>query len=266
VGYWADPAKNVDMSVLELQAVVLPRLAQVIDGDANAALGLLAALALGLYHQARTGEGQILRTSMLAGNAWAYSDDFCAYDGKRPVPLCDDEYFGTSALDRVYPAADGTWLCIHVPTDKEFAALADALDGQIADERFADPAAREALDAHLVAALGEAFAKKSAGEWQSELSAAGVGCAEVSMRGHAPTTAFDPVLREMGLTTTFDHPLFGELVRAAPPVTFSESAGRVDVPCRCGEQSRSILAELGYPESEIDELEASGVISSPSSS
>jgi len=33
VGYWADPARNVDLSVLEVQVVVQPRLNQVVDGD-----------------------------------------------------------------------------------------------------------------------------------------------------------------------------------------------------------------------------------------
>ena len=48
VGHWANPELNRDMSVMELQAVVAPRLAQVIDGDSNAALGVFAALSLGL--------------------------------------------------------------------------------------------------------------------------------------------------------------------------------------------------------------------------
>ena len=39
VGYWADPAQNEGMSVMELQAIVAPRLNQVVDGDSNAALG-----------------------------------------------------------------------------------------------------------------------------------------------------------------------------------------------------------------------------------
>ena len=43
VGYWAEPARNLDLSVVEVQVVVQPRLNQVVDGDSNAALSLLAA-------------------------------------------------------------------------------------------------------------------------------------------------------------------------------------------------------------------------------
>ena len=58
VGYWAKPDQNLGMSVVELQAIVIPRLGQVVDGDSNAALAVLAAMALGIYHQQHTGEGQ----------------------------------------------------------------------------------------------------------------------------------------------------------------------------------------------------------------
>ena len=263
VGYWSDPDKNLGMSVLELQAVVLPRLGQVIDGDSNAALAVLAAVSLGAYHQARTGEGQRLETSMIAGNAMAYSDDFCTYEGKPSARLCDDENYGTSALDRVYEAADGTWLCLHVPTDAEFDALAGAIGEALRDPQFSDASSRARNDDQLGAALADAFRAKPAAAWQRELTECGVGCAEVAMAGQAATTAFDPVLLESGLTVTIDHPLFGDLVRAAPPVTFSESSGRVALPCFRGEQNRSILSELGYRSEEIDDLEASGVITPP---
>jgi crotonobetainyl-CoA:carnitine CoA-transferase CaiB-like acyl-CoA transferase len=266
VGYWADPAKNSDMSVMELQAVVLPRLAQVVDGDSNAALAVLAALSLGIYHQARTGDGQLLQTSMIAGNAWAYSDDFCSYDGKPPVALCDDEYHGTGALDRVYRAAEGTWVCLAVRSDAEFATLVNTigLPELAPDERFRTAASRAANDAALVGCLAGRFLDKPAAEWESLLCAARVGCVAANMQGHPAFVSFDPVLRETGLTVAFEHPLFGEMVRSAPPVAFSDTPGRIAPPCRRGEHNRALLAELGYAAADIDRLEAGGVVSPPS--
>jgi crotonobetainyl-CoA:carnitine CoA-transferase CaiB-like acyl-CoA transferase len=265
VGYWADPARNIDMSVMELQAIVLPRLGQVVDGDSNAALGLLAAVALGLFHQQRTGEGQLLRTSMIGGNAWAYSDDFCSYADKPPVPLCDDEYYGTSAVDRVYPAAEDSWVCVAIRSDKEFAALARTvgLPELAEDQRFATDAARTANDEALAEALGARLRDKPACEWEAAASAARVGCVEADMKGQPVFTSFDPVLRETGLTVAVEHPQFGEMVRAAPPVAFSETPGRVAPPCVRGEHNRAVLNELGYGEAKIDDLEARGVVIAP---
>jgi crotonobetainyl-CoA:carnitine CoA-transferase CaiB-like acyl-CoA transferase len=265
VGYWADPAQNTGMSVLELKAIVQPRLNQVVDGDSNAALGVLAALSLGLYHLRRTGQGQFVMTSMIGGNAWCYSDDFCRYEGKPPVPICDDDYYGTSALDRVYEAADGSWVCLAVRSDKEFAALVHALDlpELLTDDRFATDKARQVNDAELMETLAGRFQQRPAAEWEAMLSKVDVGCVEANMNGHAAFTSFDPVLRETGLTLAFDHPLFGSMVRAAPPISFSETPGRVEPPCRRGQHNQAILTELGLSPEEINGLEKEGIIFPP---
>ena len=266
VGYWTDPAQSEGFSVLELQAVVLPHLNQLVDGDSNPALALLAALSLGLYHQQRTGQGQFLGTSMIGGNAWAYADDFCSYAGKPPAVLCDSEYYGTCALDRVYEAAEGSWICLAVKTDAEFAALLGVigLSELATDERFASAGARRAHDDDLASLLGARFAEKPAAEWESELSAVRVGCVNVNLLGQPVFTSYDPVLRETGLTVTIEHPLYGEIVRAAPPISFSETPGRVAPPCARGQHNTSILAGLGYSPADIAKFEQLNVVAAPS--
>jgi crotonobetainyl-CoA:carnitine CoA-transferase CaiB-like acyl-CoA transferase len=71
------------------------------------------------------------------------------------------------------------------------------------------------------------------------------------------------VLRETGLTVTTEHPVYGELVRAAPPIAFSETPGRVAPPCVRGQHNRTLLAELGYSEGDIAKLEELDVITPP---
>ncbi|MGZ5362654.1 MAG: CoA transferase [Mycobacterium sp.] len=255
VGYWIDPAQSEGFSVMELQAVVLPRLNMLVDGDSNAALTLLAALSLGLYETRKTGVGQFMRTSMIGTNAWAYSDDFCSYEGKPPIPLCDDEYYGTGTLDRVYPASGDGWVCLSVRSDAELSALLATMG---LPEVAADDDGLEAL-------LTAKFAERPAAEWESALTAARVGCVEVNMLGQPVFTSYDPVLRETGLTVAADHPVFGEMVRAAPPVAFSETPGRVAPPCLRGQHNRSILTELGYSEGDIAKLEELNVVIAPTS-
>jgi len=267
VGAWSSPERIAGWSAVELQAVVFPRLHQVIDGDSNAALAVQAVAALGVYHQKRTGQGQRVNTSMIAGNAWAYADDFCAYDSKPGAKLCDEEDFGTSALDRLYPCADKTWLCLHVRTQAEFEALATALDrpNLATEQRFADAGARAAHDDELITAIGEAVAVRPALEWEAVLTAADVGAAAVSMEGLPTFVGRDPGLRQSGLTVTYEHPLFGQMVRWAPHVGFSDGEGRVAPPCQRGQHNRALLSELGYGDAEIAELEAAGVLFPPAS-
>jgi crotonobetainyl-CoA:carnitine CoA-transferase CaiB-like acyl-CoA transferase len=263
VGYWSAPERNLDMSVIELQVVVAPRLNQVVDGDSNAALTVLAAIALGVFHQRRTGEGQFLSTSMISGNAWAYSDDFCRYEGKPQVPVCDSEYHGINALYRVYPTSQG-WVCLAVTTEREWCDLVDAMCLDVAtDSRFATSSARSTNDADLAKILEARFATKSAGEWESLLTERDVGCVEVFMGGQPAFTSTDPVLRETGLTIEVDHPAFGSLVRAAPPVSFSETPARVAPPCVRGQHNHAILRELGYTEDDITAFEKNAVLFPP---
>ncbi len=265
VGYWSAPERNLDLSVIELQAVVLPRLGQVVDGDSNAALAVFTAILLAAYHQHRTGAGQFVRTSMIAGNAWAYADDFCTYTGKPPTAITDDDYWGVSALDRLYPAADDTYACVAIYGDAEFRRFASVLGApELADdERFATAAARGEHDGELASAVGSLLLARPAGECERMCTAADVGCVEVAMGGQAVTTSFDQGLRDAGLTVAFEHPLFGEIVRAAVPVSFSATPGRIGAPCRRGEHNRSVLGELGYSDAELDDLESAGVLAPP---
>jgi crotonobetainyl-CoA:carnitine CoA-transferase CaiB-like acyl-CoA transferase len=54
--------------------------------------------------------------------------------------------------------------------------------------------------------------------------------------------------------------LFGEMVRSAPPVSFSETPGRVAPPCLRGQHNRSVLAEVGYSDDEIARFEAEQIV------
>jgi crotonobetainyl-CoA:carnitine CoA-transferase CaiB-like acyl-CoA transferase len=263
-GPWIDPAFVGGMSTAELQAVVAPWLGQVADGDSNAALGVFAALTLAIFHQRRTGQGQRVDTSMILGNAWAYSDDFCRYDGKAPVPTCDAEGYGISALCRLYRASEG-WVCLVVATDREWHSLLDVLDFDHlrSDPRFASAASRAANDAALVATLSTRFAQKPAPAWEAELGRVGVGCVEVASLVQGEVTATDPVYRETGLTVEVGHPKYGSVVQLAPPLRFSETPGRVGVACLRGQHNRSILRELEFSEADIDRFEAIGAVIPP---
>ncbi len=176
------------------------------------------------------------------------------------MPICDSDYYGTSALERVYRAAEG-WVCLVVRTDAEWQGLASTLGME--DERFASAHARAEHDGALIAELEQRFTTRPAIEWEAALTAADVGCVAVSMGGQPAFTSFDPVMRQTGLSVEIDHPRFGPLVVAAPPVRLSETPGRIGLPCERGQHNRVILAEVGFTEDEIAKFEANGVVFPP---
>jgi crotonobetainyl-CoA:carnitine CoA-transferase CaiB-like acyl-CoA transferase len=261
VGHWTRPELNLGMTVPELQAVVAPRLSQIVDGDSNGALAILVTVVLAVFHQRRTGRGQFVRTSMISGNAWCYADDFCSYAGKPPTPVCDDDYFGLCALERVYPAAQG-WVCLVVRTEREWRALTDTigLPELSADPRFATAAARRDNDDELIRILGARFAGQPSAAWEELLSEADVGCVDVGLAGFPGFIAFDRGLRETGFTTEIEHPRFGPMVVWAPHLRFSETPSRLGRPCERGEHNHRVLSDAGYSAGEIGRLEASGAV------
>lgn len=264
-GPWLDPARTIDWPVEAIEAVIKPRLGVPTDGDSNAALAVLSALLVGLAHRARTGEGQLVETSMLGGNAYMYSDDFCTYAGKPPRKGPDEDNYGLNALYRVYEAADGGWIFLAATTEREWVDLVKALGaGELAsDERFATADARDAHDADLVAELAPRVATRTADEWEASLNAAGVGCAAVCMTSTSAFTCTDEVLLATGLTAEVEHPLFGTIRRHGLPVLFSETPGRLAAGCLRGEHNESILAGAGYTADEIAALVAEGVVNPP---
>ena len=263
VGYWLDPEISRDMSVMELQAVIAPRLAHVTDGDSNPALALVAAISLGLLHQQRTGRGQFMSTSMIGGNALAYSDDFNSYEGKVPVPLCDPENMGTSALERLYPA-DGGWVCLVVKTDREWDRFVAASGATLGDDpRFATHELRRANDAALVDQLTILFSTRTAPQWEATLTAVDVGCVAAREDSQSAFTLDDPVLGDIGRRLEVDHPVFGKVVRSGLPADLSETPGTARPACLRGADNAPILRELGYSDDAIAQLESDGVLFPP---
>ena len=258
---WLDPGLTAGMSVLEAQLIVLPRIRGPVDGDTNAALAVGSTLALGIYHQRHTGEGQFASTTMIGGNALAYADDFVRYDGKPPLPRPDEDKQGLHALYRLYRAASG-WIFLAAPEPSEWEALVTVLDRRdlALDDRFATPDARRANDDALAAVLAELIAGRDAAAWEDELSAAGVGCAEAFAGPHSAFTCTDPVLRETGLVVEIEHPVFEKVLRHGLPVAFSETPGRLAPCCLCGEHTEAILGELGYSSDDIAKLKADAVV------
>jgi crotonobetainyl-CoA:carnitine CoA-transferase CaiB-like acyl-CoA transferase len=182
-GEWLDPELTKELTRIEAQAIVAPRLRGPIDGDSNATLTVFTALMLALYDQRCTGQGQFVATSLINGNAMAYSDDFNRYEGNPPLPAPDEDKRGLHALYRSYKTGDG-WVFLAAPTCRDWEALVSGLGRSdlATDPRFATAAVRAENDAALIGKLDRTFGTKSALEWEKALSSKGVACVPTSTR------------------------------------------------------------------------------------
>jgi crotonobetainyl-CoA:carnitine CoA-transferase CaiB-like acyl-CoA transferase len=255
------PAPDQPLSEEELaQQAHRNELANETNPDPSAAVATATAALLALYHRARSGEGQAVETSMLCSNAWVLSADWVDHPGRPPREMADAGLHGLSALYRLYATAEG-WIFLACPGAKDFQRLCRGLAAEslARDERFRDADARRRHDAELAEQLGLLFSKRPASEWEAELSALGLGCVRAD-RGPFARFAWDePFMRESGFVTEVEDAELGRYRRFGPTVMLSDDPAVMRGPCRAGEHSRKILAELGLSETRIEELIGLGV-------
>jgi crotonobetainyl-CoA:carnitine CoA-transferase CaiB-like acyl-CoA transferase len=238
------------------------------NADAASALVVGTGMVLGLLARRRTGEGQYMETTMLCSNAYVVSDQFFDYEGAGPVATHDED--GAGPLYRLYQAREG-WVFLAAPLPADWDRLAAVLDaagptGSVAlggDARFSSPAARDAHAAELAAQLGEIFATRPAAAWEELLASQHVACVEVSQRPLSEFTINDPSMVENGFTAEVEHPLFGRHRRHGPIVSLSDTPGTAGPGCLIGQHTRTILAELGYSDEEMEALRRDGVVAWP---
>jgi crotonobetainyl-CoA:carnitine CoA-transferase CaiB-like acyl-CoA transferase len=250
-GYWLDP--DLTRSPGDLPEIAV-RLVQHGDtGDPCSALGAATALAMTALAHGR-GVTQSVVNTQIASNAYAFSDDFNRYVGKRPYPEADPGHFGLSAAYRLYPARRG-WVFLACAADPQWKALLSAVDRD--DLAGLD---RDEDDATLALTLEEVFASDDATAWEKRLTPLGIGCVEVFEGSFSEFACYDQGLRDAGMTVQVEHPELGTLWRHGPAVKFSESTNVVKPGCKLGQHTEPILKELGYAPEQIQALRNAGTV------
>jgi crotonobetainyl-CoA:carnitine CoA-transferase CaiB-like acyl-CoA transferase len=233
------------------------------NSDGFAAVTVGTALLLGLLARARGAGAHSMLTTMLSTSVHALSEDMVRYEGRAPLVTADAELHGLSALYRLYETADG-WIFMAAPTDREWRRLAAALEpycNLADDERFATEGGRQEHADELAATLEGVFLKRPAVQWERDLRAADVACSEVAP-GPVEANFMDEgsVGRACGFVTETTHPVLDEVPRLVPLVAFSRSTTVARGAGLVGQQTDSVLGELGYDSARIESLRAAGVI------
>jgi crotonobetainyl-CoA:carnitine CoA-transferase CaiB-like acyl-CoA transferase len=224
--------------------------------------GMLSATAVlhALFHRDRTGEGQLVTTSIVYAHLLNNSTRWVDAEGRAGDAQLhlDALALGVSALARLYPCAEG-WICIAAHGHWPELAGAVGRPDLTGDPRFATAEARTTNDADLVAALEPLFATRTAAEWAEALAGANVP-AEISSETFSLALFDDAELAARGWISTVEQALVGTFEAPGDLVSFSghDTVDRLP-PLVVGSHTREILAWLGYDGSAVDELILHGV-------
>ncbi len=219
------------------------------------AMGILAAL----HHRARTGEGQLVDTSLFeAGIVQTYWQSAIALaTGIAPGPM--GSAHPLNAPYQAFETKDG-WITVGAANQVNWLRLVDMLGlRQLAgDPRFVTGDDRIRNYVVLAETLAPAFRKRASAEWLAELERAKIPAGPVldvaEMHADAQTLA-------RGMVVEAEHSRLGPVKTIGLPVKFSLTPGGVQRGAPTyGEHTREVLREHGFGDTEIDRMAKTGAI------
>jgi benzylsuccinate CoA-transferase BbsF subunit len=228
--------------------------------DHTGAYVMAIALLSGLYHRARTGEGQWIDLSCTeAGAALTGPSLLDATVNGRPLrrpgsPNSNRSLSGDMAPHGIYATSEeDRWVAVACRTDEEWTRLAPLIGAERLADRFAD---LDALD-QLVTTY---TSSRSRAEVVSELSAIGLPVASVVLPSER--IDLDPYTGDWGLWPTAVHSKHGPLRVDGLPVHLSGGDWKIERggPMLGQDNDRVFHDLFGLSPAEIDELRAEKVI------
>ncbi|MGE0667156.1 MAG: CaiB/BaiF CoA transferase family protein [Sphingomonadales bacterium] len=224
----------------------------------NGLLGANAAL-MGLEHRGRTGEGQYVECPQVHSSLFVTSEHCLDADGNTDYAFrLDKDQTGFNPLYRIYKCRDG-WLCLAVVGDTAFDRLAKAMGVEgLGENPCFDTALARAENAGLLAeTLGGWFAERSSVDAFRRLDGAGVPCEIVREATWLDDFFWEDWALETGRVFVQGNTPWGRAREIGMVVRLSDTPGVQRGPAPLlGEQTREILAELGYAADRIDALVA----------
>jgi formyl-CoA transferase len=230
-------------------------------GDLTGGATLAGAIAAALFRRERTGRGAVIDHALYMMGTYIMSQSLIAasmgWKASGPAPARDAT---PDPLMNTYRTGDGRWLILCLLYDQWWPDFARKLHREdwLSDARYTDPAARAENCRALIAELDAIFVTKSLAEWEAELA---------TLEGvWSPLKSpAEVVVDEQALVNGFVTPVTypdGEsyLVGASPAQFDGRPVGELKASPAHGQDTETIMRELGLSAEQIDGLRTRGVI------
>jgi len=220
------------------------------------AMGVLAAL----LERDATGEGQWVQTSLLESQIAMLDFQAAQWLIDKKVPGQHGNEHPLTVPTGVYQTKDGH-INLAAIGQTMWKRLCEALGvPQLVNEPgFGSDPERVQNRARVNAAIAAAFATRSTAEWTEVLLKAGVPCGPI----HRIDEVFaDPQVQHLGIARPMDHPELGAIALVGQPMRLSRHDREVALkPApRQGDDTDTILHELGYTDQRIAQLRAGFIV------
>ena len=161
---------------------------------------------------------------------------------------------------QLFETVDKHYLAIGTPNDELFRRFMKTvgLEASIADPRFATYVLRKQNEAAMLEIVTPAIRGKKAAELEAQLMEAGVPCSRVN---DFKEVFDDPHVQARKVLEEVAHPTMGSVKSVRNPVLYDEGSPSIRRAAPLlAEHTAEILRELGYDESRIAKLAASGAV------
>ncbi len=232
-GYPDSPPVKVSIPLADLSAGLF------------AANGVLAAY----IHRLKTGEGQVIDTSLLEAAVALTVWEAAEYWGSGVVPGPKGSAHRLVAPYQAMQSADG-YFNIGVANQANYERLCAALERPelLTDARFAANPDRVRNYEALAEEIQRTTRTRTSAEWLAVFEAAGVPAGPIY--GMDEVFANEHVVAR-GMTVPLEHPVAGVINNLGIPVKMSATPGQVRMPApTLGQHTESVLRQFGVPEDE----------------
>jgi len=230
------------------------------QGDHTTGLSMVGAILAALRLAERTGQGQVVETSLYETAVWTQASDFAVSAVDRaPVRRRPRHQMIVPTANR-YPCGDGKWVVLNMPEAAAWPNFCRAIGREdwLADERLQSVRGRFLNMSELVEGIDDALSRKGRDEWGEIFDESGIIWGPV-LGLHEVVE--DPQAQAIGLFPELPSDQIGTYRTVSSPIRFETAEVRPRGPApTLGQHSREILSELGLSAPEVDELIDAGVV------